>query len=425
MFRTLGATENTTWMLDRICPVSPTIVASISGQWEERELRAALDRIQAKHALLRLRIAPWSRRFAESDRPIPLKIADRKREDEWVEAAEWEANHIVDWKNGPLARVVWLRSDHKQDLLLSLHHVAGDGRGCLFLLQAILEELSGVQGADSVEFPSLESLLPAKYRGRKGLQRALAFIGKSIPFMTSHPIPRLSRQPFVDPKSRRSRLFHQALSVEDTQALVEAADRSQMNLHSLICAAMLKALGDALSLDKAYSLGCMSAVDLRRLLKPSMGEGLGSFISMIPTYHRLPQDLWELAGEIKHEQWMAFRRGDPLASIPFQGLLFARIPFPSWLRRVVELAVPPAIGVSDLGKVAFPEKIGGLHVEALNFVGPTNPLFAGQGFAAGVLVFRNRLFLNLGSSEPVLSAHQSNDLVEGTRRYLNLAMQDA
>src|SRR5205085_1483160 len=111
------------------------------------------------------------------------------------------------------------------------------------------------------------------------------------------------------PARRRSGLLHAELSAETTRALVELARREATTLHAVLCAALLRsaydvALAEKTRRSRAVTLGCSTAVSLRRELEPAVGEELGLFISQVTTFHRVARrgvtpPLWQLAREVK------------------------------------------------------------------------------------------------------------------------------
>ena len=94
-------------------PFTSVFTIQLLGRLEEGRLRQALARLQAKHPLLRCVIedAVDGPRFVLQDRPapIPLRIVERKKEDDWqteVLASGWRRSTRV---RDPLVRLVWLR----------------------------------------------------------------------------------------------------------------------------------------------------------------------------------------------------------------------------------------------------------------------------------------------------------------------------
>src|SRR3954466_7100179 len=102
--------------------VNCVFTAKIRGRITEQQLKTALAGIQRKHPLLRVVI-----REDEKGRPyfvsniripeIPVQIVERVSDNDWVAASEAEWEYRFDVQAGPLARVLWLKSDDVSELL--------------------------------------------------------------------------------------------------------------------------------------------------------------------------------------------------------------------------------------------------------------------------------------------------------------------
>src|SRR5262245_1774345 len=109
--RSLDALETTLWLLDRLARLSGIVVAEVAGPLTESALRAALDAVQQRHPLLRVRIV-----LEEGNRliyrggvpPIPLRVVESPPET-WLVEGEREQQSPFPTESGPLFRCTWLR----------------------------------------------------------------------------------------------------------------------------------------------------------------------------------------------------------------------------------------------------------------------------------------------------------------------------
>src|SRR5216683_2817951 len=112
------------------------------GRLEEGRLRQALARLQAKHPLLRCVIEDGADcpRFVLQDRPapIPLRIVERKNDDDWQTEVRREWVAPFDARRDPLVRLVWLRASEVSELILVGHHCICDGQSGMTLLRECL-----------------------------------------------------------------------------------------------------------------------------------------------------------------------------------------------------------------------------------------------------------------------------------------------
>jgi len=78
--RALGPMEKSLWLIDRVCRINFVMHVGIRGALPRKRRRAALDSIQQRHPLLRVRIVKqgWFGLGYESGRvpPTPLRVVD-------------------------------------------------------------------------------------------------------------------------------------------------------------------------------------------------------------------------------------------------------------------------------------------------------------------------------------------------------------
>src|SRR5262245_21115313 len=119
MRRPLGDTERAIWLLDRAGSLNGAFCARVVGPLDEALLRRALDRVQARTPLLRVRVVDGDPPPFASDGvpPIPLRIAAGRRGDGWLGELEDELNRPFPWQSGPLARVVLLRDEGAAEMI--------------------------------------------------------------------------------------------------------------------------------------------------------------------------------------------------------------------------------------------------------------------------------------------------------------------
>jgi NRPS condensation-like uncharacterized protein len=165
--------------LNRGFHVNVMVTARIRGSIAEERMQQALARVQAKHSVLRCLIVQDGNRpgFVMQDRPapIPLRIAERRNDDDWVEVSMHESLQRFDGSRQPLARLIWLRGEAESELLLVCSHAICDGRSLLTLLQEILL-LCDRPDADigsPTSLNAIEEIFPARLWADRGLQRRI------------------------------------------------------------------------------------------------------------------------------------------------------------------------------------------------------------------------------------------------------------
>jgi hypothetical protein len=125
-------------------PFTSVFSIQLLGRLEEGRLRQALARLQAKHPLLRCVIEDGvdsdGPRFVLQDcpAPIPLRIVERKNDDDWQTQVRREWVAPFDASCDPLVRLVWLRGREVSELILVGHHCICDGQSGMTLLRECL-----------------------------------------------------------------------------------------------------------------------------------------------------------------------------------------------------------------------------------------------------------------------------------------------
>ena len=165
--------------LDGGSHVNVMVTARIHGCIAEQRMQHALARVQAKHSVLRCLIVQEGNRpgFLMQDRPtpIPLRITERRTDDDWVEVSMHESLQRFDGSRQPLARLIWLRGEAESELLLVCSHAICDGRSLLTLLHEILL-LCDQPDADigsPTSLNAIEEIFPARLWADRGLQRSI------------------------------------------------------------------------------------------------------------------------------------------------------------------------------------------------------------------------------------------------------------
>src|SRR5260370_39125292 len=108
-------------------PFTSVSCMQLLGRLEEGRRRQALARLEAKHPLLRCVIEDGADsegpRFVLQDRPapIPLRIVERKHDDDWQTEVRREWVAPFDASRDPLERLVGLGGSQASELILVRH----------------------------------------------------------------------------------------------------------------------------------------------------------------------------------------------------------------------------------------------------------------------------------------------------------------
>jgi hypothetical protein len=153
--RTLSPMEQTICLADDLCSLNFVMHCELFGELAEESLHAALDKVQARHPLLRMRLDGedgnlW---FRQGAGPIPVRIVDGPTSSVATEA-EYELHTEFDRRRGPMVRCVWIRHDLAHaTLFATFHHLIGDGISGSLLYRDLMQALRG-EDLDILPWPS-------------------------------------------------------------------------------------------------------------------------------------------------------------------------------------------------------------------------------------------------------------------------------
>jgi NRPS condensation-like uncharacterized protein len=225
---------------DGTVPKNITYTIKIRGVFTEETLRNALAKVQAKHPALTVAVRedskgiPWF--VTPSPLPeIPVRIVERTSEDDWMLESEKECSLHFDLKNGPLLRMVWIRSGVVSDLIMVCHHCICDGASIVTLFREILTLID--QPKLSIgkyePFETIEDLVPQVILSDRRNQRkgriTSAFLRLFLFFVPGKKEIRWGKDYTLRWK----------LDKASTAALVRRCKTERTTVHAALCAAFL------------------------------------------------------------------------------------------------------------------------------------------------------------------------------------------
>jgi NRPS condensation-like uncharacterized protein len=225
---------------DGTIPKNITFTIKIRGAFTEAALRNALARVQYKHPLLTVGVQedskgmPWFVTLSPLPE-IPVRIIERASEEDWMRESERECAQRFDMQNGPLLRMVWLRSGVVSDLILVCHHCICDGASIVTLFREILTLIDqpnlAIGHYDT--FNTVADLVPEFILADKKNQRR----GKIIAFF-------LRLFLFFVPAKKQIRwgkdyTLRWKLDKDATAALIRRCKEERTTVHAALCTAFL------------------------------------------------------------------------------------------------------------------------------------------------------------------------------------------
>lgn len=413
------------WLLDRAGSLNGVFWAEVEGPLDAAILRRALDRVQATHPLLQLRVEPGPPPVLTSEGvpEIPLRVERGLVGPQ--QSLEEELAAPVAWRTGPLVRAVLRIGDRSCELTIAYHHMIGDGLSGPYLLRDVLgaaADRMDPEGAPRClkvpERPPLEGLLPAAARGGAALQgtalAAATHASRAVP-----RAPKLRAERVVAPRERRTRVEIVHVEPAVSRTLVARCRAEGVTLHGALVAALARAAAADIG-GAPKRIACASPVNLRPHLAPAVGPEAGLFMSalVLDLEHGARPDTWAIAKQARAQTRAGIARGEHFASMRLQGLL-AKAAGAARFSEVAEALFPATCAVSNIGRLDVPRVYGPLTIKAIegavsvNVVSGTSPLLS-------VTTFEDRLSLVYLAAEPLVSRARLAAIAERATRELTM-----
>ncbi|NMG22441.1 phthiocerol/phthiodiolone dimycocerosyl transferase family protein [Brasilonema bromeliae] len=386
-------------------------VGRIKGPLNAEMVRLALDLVQRRHPRLNSRIVGSldNLHFQTGEMPlIPLRVVDKLHDEQWTDVVLEELNEKIDSSKGLLRAVLILPMNKScvNYLILTVHHSISDGLSCLQLYSEILAYCQSFASNDPITqvislptLPPVEELLP---ESKKELRKEPL---RNLPEPLG--VETLGFEKCVPMELRRCGLVHRQLDAELTQQLVNICRQEKTTVQGALCAAMLFAAVRKIRTGQTNDVrvSCRSPIDLRQRLKPVISNGnMIALVSSVMSFHtlQLNTSFWELARDIKQQLHAGLEREEI-----FTGVLTFSQNVELLLRQPHEVLA--TVSVSNVGRVNIPRVYGSLELEEISFV-PSIAAYGGVFYAA-VTTFQGKIFLNFPFSEPAISLHTMENLI--------------
>ncbi|NJK31414.1 MAG: hypothetical protein HC927_02765 [Deltaproteobacteria bacterium] len=187
---------------------------------------------------------------------------------------------------------------------------------------------------------------------------------------------------------------HRRIDADRTAALVDACRaRDNTVLSALVVACAYGLLGVDGGAAKGL-VGCITPIDIRALLEPTVGDDFGIYAWAPTSYHPIAPgaDFWRLAARMRRIM-RVYRSMPALAGMRrFLDLveLTEGTPVAGGMEKLSRALLDGMMVVSNLGRVAVPEKVAGVEVESFGFFA----MIPNVDFVLGVQSYRGVLEMN-------------------------------
>jgi NRPS condensation-like uncharacterized protein len=285
--------------VDGRTPVNCVITAKLLGTIAADNLEAALEKIQAKHPLLRASVTEEYRQpyfvFSSNPSKIPVRLVERHSDDDWrnVTALEWKTPFNM--ADGPLIRIVWIKSAVVSELMLVGHHCICDGASLIAIFREILQLIDqpDVQLSPYPPVQSLQDLVPQKVwsnwkmgalvKGKAALFRLFALTVKTVK---------------KTPPGEHYLIYWRA-DAKESAALTRRCKTEGTTPYAAMCVAFLLAFRGANGSNFKNKMMC--PVNIRRFIKNIEVDMMFNYAPTIPlALSTNPQEeFWSMARRLK------------------------------------------------------------------------------------------------------------------------------
>ncbi|GAA3943376.1 condensation domain-containing protein [Chitinophaga oryziterrae] len=267
---------------DGVTPFNIVFVVKIAGTISHENLRNALTKIQAKHPLLRSGIKTDDKKmphfFINDKAPeIPIRIIERRHNDDWIEASKDAWANVFDTQNGPMMSITWVRSPGTSELLMSLHHCMCDGGAAMLLIREILDLLDNPEKeiGRHTAFTTIQDIVPPQIlHGRKQLFKA-AVNGAVVRLALSAAATFISPGKTVKFDRKADYLISWKFSKADSSALFKACSAAGVTVNTALCVAFLSAFREVRGVAAHNKVTC--PVDIRKFVENIRKDTMFSF----------------------------------------------------------------------------------------------------------------------------------------------------
>jgi hypothetical protein len=429
--RALSPAEKWYWIADQVSPVTGVARVRLCGHITTDLLERATAALAAEHPLLRVSITAdadgTNPAFVPSAGATPIRSVNGD-DLEWERQVEHELGTPLDWRGGPLVRIVDVvldSPDEAHDLLLAGSHIIGDGVTALSLLHRLVEHagrlarlsLAGRVNDAVASRPVVgapDDRLSARDRGARGVA-TFAATGMADRLAAAMLRPsRLEPELVVPLPQRRTRVVRRTLTAAQLDRLRRQCAAEGVTVHGALTAAMAMVIGPAAAQKASGRIHIGSPVNIRADLDPPVSvDEVGAYVAMTQSILRFggDRDLWSIARQANRSVRRHKRFRQHLA------LLYAlRFICPKSVAKsgkvfqFVERQGPGRLCISNIGRYPFPARIGDWRLSGAQLM--ANLSISGY-FAAIINTCHDQLFCNFLYVDGVVSDWSAQCFADG------------
>lgn len=286
--------------VDPETPVNCVFAAKIKGEIPEQNFKTALEKIQQKHPMLRVVVDTKSEKYPffkeeKEIAPIPLRIVERKTDQDWLTESQKEWKILFEEEKTPLARVVWVRGQDVSEIFWAIPHCISDGTTGVTLMKELLQLLDNpaLELEHYEAFQSVDEFLPSNFNVKSKKFKAKLYLTFARFFF------------MLQQKSKKRNLgkdyvLHQKLDPATTAQITQRCKANGVSVHALLCSAFMQAFQEVKGKEAKGKV--ISPVDVRHFIPEIKEDHLFAFAPTVDlAIKKGSSDLLNNARQIKED----------------------------------------------------------------------------------------------------------------------------
>lgn len=347
--------------VDGRTPVNCVMVLRLRGALSETSLRIALDQVQKRHPLLRIKVSAQENHptlvFQTDTAAIPMRIVERTSDEDWSTElrTEWNTPFRLDCE-API-RLVWVRSGEISELLLTGHHCVTDGASLITIFREILQvaDQPHLELAPYSPIRSLDDLLPERGAAPGNGSRA-GVLAKVALFRLFALTIRTAQ-----PREAQHYVTYWKGNADFSARLTRRSKEEQTTPYAAMCVAFLAAFREVIG--PRFKNKMMCPVNIRRYIRNLGADEMFNYAPTIPLglANGPEQDFWSMARMLKQSMSDKISRLDALEHLRMAEYLHSSV------QKLISLLLRRKCSYdcafSNVGRLEIPDRYAGFSVE--------------------------------------------------------------
>jgi NRPS condensation-like uncharacterized protein len=261
-----------------------TMVARIKGKVTEEMLQNAVQKVQQRHALLRVRIRDeqngelWF--TSDGVQEIPIEIVPRETENDWIKIHAEGSKNPYEFETRPAIRFILVQSEEVSELIILCHHIICDGMSLAYLARDLMVHL----GDPAVEAQVMAAPEPITLQNIPSEVAPSGLIKYFINKIKQNWADEYVNFDQADYEALNKAYWenfqHEILTIELSEAQTTALVKRCRQEHVTVNTALITAFSGAQNAvmdPQPHHAKTVSAVSLRERLPHPPGEGIGYY----------------------------------------------------------------------------------------------------------------------------------------------------